>query len=313
MRLVQPIRHRLGLAKHRLYHDMAYRPAMRRSAVYRERIRSEILALPPLAAGPGDPVEIHMLCGKAHFDMGVIASWSLMRYLPAATLYVHSDGTLGHAQIESWRAVIENVQLVPKPEADELVKDRIAADFPLLWQWRERNWAAYQVTDYSLFGTTPTLISLDSDVLCLADPTFLRQHLDTTELLWNEDVRTCYSGDPVALSAATDLNLPLKLNCGFLLMPRLTTADFAALEAALVKLTALDWFDSNHPYSSQAYLAIIAAAQGRGGALPEQYRVYHGRTRPGTIVRHYVGVPSIRSRFFGEGVPLVLAQAHDAR
>jgi hypothetical protein len=241
--------------------------------------------------------------------MGVVASWSLMRFLPGAVLFVHSDGTLHDEDIEAWRRVVEPLEFVPKDTADLAVTRTLRDAYPNLHEWRKKNWAAYQLTDYALFGSSNTVISCDTDVLFLSAPDYLIRHLDDPFMHWNQDVRSCYAADVAVLRSVTGLAIPERLNCGLAVMPRVTAADLSTCETAIQRLKSLPDFDLNHPYSSQTYVAFVAATQPGSGPLPADYAVYRGRTRPTSIARHYVGVPSIRSRYFLEGWPALFQQA----
>ena len=53
---------------------------------------------------------------------------------------------------------------------------------------------------------------------------------------------------------------------------------------------------------------IVAETEDYAPFGPE-YQIYRGRTKADTVVRHYVGIPAIRPRYYLEGVPLLLEQA----
>lgn len=292
-------------------HDLPYRRRLERAQSLRRMHLDDIQDLPSLRRGPGQQVEVHMLCGRDQYDMGIAASWSLMRFLPGAVLYLHSDGTLEDSHVAQWRQVIEALEFVPKDDADKRVREELLPELPLLSTWRDTNWAAYQLTDYSLFGDSRVIISCDSDVLCLREPTYLLDHLATPAMLWNEDVRTSYSLPAADISEVTQLPVPPRLNCGFGVMPRVSRSDLEEVEQALRLLLDVPGFDLNHMWSSQTYVALVAARQKGARALPADYSVYYGRTRPETVVRHYVGVPSVRSRFFDEGLPMLIEQSRE--
>src|SRR5262245_31982412 len=64
-----------------------------------ERVRAiqrpAIESLPALPCSGESDVDVCMLCGRKHLDMGIAASWSLLRFAPRWRLVVFNDGTLG--------------------------------------------------------------------------------------------------------------------------------------------------------------------------------------------------------------------------
>jgi hypothetical protein len=72
-----------------------------------------------------------MMCGTNHVNIGIWASWSLLRFLPEASLILHSDGSLKDEYLESYRRVIPNLTLIAKKESDLRARQVLKDNFPL--------------------------------------------------------------------------------------------------------------------------------------------------------------------------------------
>jgi len=277
---------------------------------FRNQVSAEMMNLPPLPSVTVPEIEMHMLCGKKQLDMGIVASWSLMRFIDNCILYVHSDGTIDDEDMIKWRHIIPGSVLIPKKEADEAVKNYLSLKYPKLYNWRVGNWAAYQLIDYSLFGKTSKIISCDSDVLCFCRPDFLLEKIknDDSGIHWNNDLHTCYSTSLESLKRITGLDIPAKFNLGFIYSPRLTDNDFTQIEKMMEKLQHIEKFDLNHLWSSQTYFSFIVPFHHGSSPLPENYSIRKGKKRKNTVLRHYVGIKSIRPRYFLEGWKDILNQ-----
>jgi len=300
------LRHFAGRAKFRVLDCWPYKLKELRAAKLREQFRPKAFELPPIPPTTFPKVEIHMLCGKDYLDMGIWASWSILHFLENALLYVHSDGTL--EDIAAWQKVVPEMVLVSKDESNEKASKEISSRFPLLYRWRCHDWCGPHVVDMHLFGKSNKLIVMDVDVLCFRKPVALQDSLalDGPVYRWNRDVRSCYSADIGVLNSITSLKLPEALNAGFQLTPRFASTEFEHLEQMIRLLQADGRIDTNHLWSSQTYCAMCAARCPRAKPLPENYAVVLGQTSEDTVLRHYVGVPAIRPRYFTEGIPKLL-------
>ena len=285
-----------------------YKFKQRQAAKLREQLRSKAFELPRIPPATHPEVEIHMLCGKKQIDMGGWASWSILRFLRDAVLYVHSDGTLNSEEIIPWQKVVPGMVFISKAEADSCVSEKIASRAPHLYNWRCNYWAGSQVVDVHFFGNTDQLIIMDTDVLCFHDPIELRRALSTPDATyrWNKGIRTSYSADTKLLNQITGLSLPERFNCGFSTVPRWHTEEFDYLEKVLKLLKVDGRVDTENLWSGQTYYAMCAARCPKSQALPDNYAVTTGRTSHDMIVRHYIGIPQVRPRYFIEGIPEVL-------
>jgi hypothetical protein len=299
----------VGKLKYKVLECWPYALKQHKASKLREQFRPMVFELPAIHSTEPPEAEIHMLCGKEQLDMGIWASWSLLRYLENAVLYVHSDGTLDERDMDLWRKIIASVVIVSKHEADVRAESAISEKYALLYAWRYNNWASAQLIDVHLFGKSARLIVMDSDVLCFKDPIELRYQLTVSEpaFHWNRDARSCYSASIGVLNSITGLKFPEALNAGFLLTPRFEKADFDYLERMITLINTKSDVDVTHFWSCQTYYAMCAARFPGSRPLPDSYAVTLGRTSGNTVVRHYVGIPRVRPRYFTEGIPNLLA------
>lgn len=278
----------------------------------REHYRSETSRLPPLPVSDGrTDIEIHMLCGQAQVDMGIWASWSFMRFCPGSRLYVHSDGTLTPELFAQWQRIVPGSVLITDSEADEKFMSELGQSFPTLAKWRSDYWCAQQVIDYHLFGEAKSLVGMDSDILCFRRPREIEDVVREGQAFrWGRDLGDHYSVHRRFLESVIGLQAPEALNGGFLACPRFSVDDFAFLERTL-KALAFASVDVCNWAMAQTLLAAVAARFAAAGPLPSSYDVTLGRTKADVVTRHYVGVWSVRPRFFVEGVPRLLRERPD--
>lgn len=303
------IRKRIGSVKRLLIDDLPYANAMEKVEELRKTHRSSLSGLTPVSGeGDGQGIEVHMLCGSNAADMGMWASWSLMRFIPAGTFVLHSDGSLGETELSSWRQLIPGLVFVPKSSGNESRRERFAVMYPRLEHWRSENPYSSKVIDVHFHGKQPKMIVLDSDVLCFCRPEeLLRNYADASiNFSWNEDERTCYSLPRAEMEAVVGHSIPDLFNTGILVTKRFCEEDFALMEEALDRcihagVSTSGWFE-------QTLMAILAGRLGGGRPLGPHYRVVGGRTKEEAVMRHYVGVKRIRYRFFKEGIPRLLKQ-----
>lgn len=283
---------------------------------FRDIQSEQFRSLPPLSIGGAAGCEFHMLCGQRDWKMGVLASWSIMRFFPGSILYVHSDGTLQSEPVHEWRRIVGRLEVVPKERRDSVVRQKLSAICPRVYDWRCANWASTQLVDMHFFGNASKFVVLDSDVLCFSDPSEVRLALESADrrFMWGLDTIDAYAAPRERLESYTGMSIPVRLCAGFLVTSRFASSDYSRLESLLARLDSVNDFDLNHYWSCQTYYALMVAGDdGQHGPLPTEYAIYKGRTESRTKVRHYVGVPSIRPRYFTEGIPRLIRQVATTR
>ncbi len=300
------LRQRLGKAKYYLFDKLPYKNALQNVARMREEFRGRLAHLPPVAGGGGADVEVHMLCGSGSTDMGMWASWSLMRYIPAGTFVLHSDGSLTGSDLEAWRRLIPNLLYVSKEEGDRMSRERLEGRHPALAAWRPENPYSIKAIDSHLFGEQPRIIVIDSDVLCFSNPTELLKNLADPELnfSWNEDARSCYVVPREQLEQIVGHPVPDLFNAGVLVAKRYDDDDLALMNEAFLQCSTAG--PTNTGWFEQSLTAVLAGRMGKGLPLGKDYRVVVGKTCKSAVMRHFVGMDRVRYRFFKEGIPRVL-------
>jgi len=303
------LRKQLGYLKFKLIDQLPYQYLRMKGERVREELKGKISGLPTIHPTSGPVVDVQMLCGKKHLDMGIWASWSLMRFIPSARLVVFSDGTLSEADLGAWRKVIPNLCLISGEvnvqRSDEVLKGL----YPLLHEWRVRNKYSAKFLGFHFHGGSDRIILLDSDVLCFQKPEELIAALEVPEpvLRWHNDVTSCYLGSIAELEAASGHSVPACVNSGFMLAKRWNEEDLRYFNEVFEKLDAAS-LPIFHFWSEQTYYALASPRHADAKPFSNKYSICYGKTNPDAVIRHYVGVVKVRPRFYVEGVPLLLEQ-----
>lgn len=307
-------RRKLGRWKSLIIDQWPYRHRMRRAQALRLRYRPLLRELTPLRTHARAVYEIHMLCGKRDLDMGIWASWSLMRFLDGeARLVVHSDGTLSEPDVELWRAIVGHLVIIPREERNRVVSAGISSLAPKLHAWRCTNWASTQLVDSHFFGEASRMILMDSDVLVFSRPAEVLAAATAAEpvITWCNDLRDAYSASRELIKAVTGVMIPPRLCAGFMVTPRFGPDDFQTIESAMSAMAADGRISLNHFWSCQTYYAL-AAARRTAKPLPPPYSNSDGATAAEMPLRHYVGIPKVRHRYFTEGLTSLVGELHRA-
>ena len=303
------VRKFVGRAKYNLVDYWPYIPAMNKSVQARERMAASLMTLPALSPNPKPQHEVHMLCGKKDSDMALWASWSLLRFLPDAHLFIHSDGTFGTDDSRRLCACVGNVSVISKEERDILSERLLREAFPQLYVWRKKNFYGAKFLDFHLYGSSDRFLICDTDVLCFNRPDEVIRILQEgpPSLRWNTDNRTSYLISCDRLKTFVGGGLPEKLNAGFMVTKRWNSEDLAYFDNLLLRLEQ-SGIDTSHYRCEPSLYVASCIRHASYGPLSEAYSVVGGKTSSRSVIRHYVGVPKIRYRFFLEGVPMLLKQ-----
>ena len=302
------IKKRLGRIKYKVLECYPYQFMVKKAEKKRHEYKQYLEKLPPLPISEKSDFEIHTLCGKKHLDMGIWATYSIARFLKNICFIVHSDGTLDKDTFSMWKKIVPNIQLIEKDERNQVVKKKMEKKYPILYNWRCNNWASAQLIDVQFFGKNDRLLNMDTDVLCFQYPTDLVNAFreDKPRFRWGKDLLDAYTQPLKKLKDTTGLNVPHALCAGFLLTPRLIDKDFAYLEKMLSELQKNNIFNLNHNWATQTYYGFLAANSENAVPLPQAYDITKRKTTDEMVLRHFVGVPRIRPRYFLEGVPRIL-------
>ncbi|MFA5422301.1 MAG: hypothetical protein WC374_00390 [Phycisphaerae bacterium] len=293
-----------GSIKYRAVDCWPYFMRVKKAKQAREQMRAALDELTPVNSSVNGEPEIHMLCGRRHIDMGIWASWSIMRFLDSASLYVHSDGTLEESDMRQWRRIVPDVVLVERGQADKKVEEEIKPRWPTVSSWRSSYRTSPQLVDVQLFGRAEHVLQMDSDIICFSEPTDIKSLLSVKgEIMrWHGDARTCYIAEPERLSEIIGAQMPLKFNCGFLYTNRLGQRHFDIIEASLQKIKQDGKIELSRYWATQTMYAVVAAFCNDAESLPGTYTVRTGPVKSETVICHYPGTPKVRPLYFLEGV-----------
>jgi hypothetical protein len=257
---------------------------------------------------------MHMMCGERQATMGLWASWSTLRFFPGARLVIHSDGSLSNESTFAWQRMAPGTRIVSREENLEAMQRRFAT-FPRLHDWSRSYHFGLKIGGFYSVAEADVLLEIDSDTLTLRKPEALLEFLGNPgkRLAWNEDLKPCYAYPEDILRenlGASMGTMPKRLNAGYMMVRRPTDTDWTFLETSLEKLSQDPRVDVLRFWMHQTLWALLASRMGSAAEpLPPTYAVHDGPTRAGTVMRHYVGTPGIRPRFFTEGVTTLISSA----
>lgn len=316
--LLRSIQRQMGKTRDQLL----YGRRNRHLAAAAEAVRSGWLArasdaLTPLAPPPANPaIEVHSLCGEGQRFMGLWSSWSLLRFLPEARLVVHSDGSLTEASLAYWAERVPGLRVVTPEESRDLMQTHLA-DFPQILDWSEKYHFGRMIGGYYTALRTPRMVEMDTDTLTFRTPEALRTALgpDGHLMSWNRGNAYSYAYPlPVLEAALGDLATPLpeRVNGGFMASFRFGPTQWGLLDEAVRRLAAHPDTDHLRYWVHQTLMAVLAKSLGeQARELPSNYAIHMGPTAPDAVMRHFVGNPGVRPRFYTEGIAMVIADARN--
>jgi hypothetical protein len=94
---------------------------------------------------------------------------------------------------------------------------------------------------------------------------------------------------------------------GFCLTPRYGKKHFDHIEKMINRLIDDGKSDIYRLWGCQTLGAMCVPLEPYAKPLPDTYAVTTNKTFQNAVIRHYVGIPEIRPRYFIEGVPKLLA------
>lgn len=276
-----------------------------------EAARLQLPPLPPRSAKPA--FEVHCVTGEKQIAMTGWSCWSLMRFLPEAGLVLHDDGSMTPESRAEMARILPGLRYVSREERSAATRQAVG-DLNNLLPWIETYHFGFKHAVHFTAGTE-RIVDLDSDILTFADPTALRDMATdpAVTMAWNTDVSYSYAYPEALLREILgDLVgfLPRRLNGGLVMMETLTADECGHLDEVLRRLGD-DARTDPYRYWMQQTLQALTAGQRRPStrALPNAYTIYHGPSRRDLVMRHFVGHPRTRPRFFTEGVPRLISLA----
>lgn len=231
-----------------------------------------------------------------------------MRFLgEKARLFVHCDGSLTEKDVVEWDRVVRGIEVVSRLTADVEAGRRLGHTRHL-YRWRCSYRTSPQLVDSHLFGSAPILLLMDSDVLVFSYPKELIGALSEGGFTWCNDVRDAYSATPALIEQVTGVRVPPRFNSGMLVAPRFSQDHFMRLDHFMERIQRSGEMDLNRYWACQTYYAMMSTFWNHAKGLSACYETTMGRTGGDMVVRHYVGIPKVKYRFYTEGVARLLDQ-----
>ncbi len=251
-----------------------------------------------------DPT-VHMLVSSRTWDAGLLAAVAWEHHTGRRWSFViHEDGTVDEKARDRIRAVLPDVRLVSRGEADEKLST-VLGGHPQCLAQRGRHNLFLKFSDFAAFAPGKRFIVLDSDVIFFRRPTEILDWVDrgSDTYHYNEDTKEKFCIPRSYLEAALGVTMWPRFNSGLVLVPK------AAIDWDLAeKLLSSFEHTAHHPqFFEQTLYGLMGSAWGRGGALPGSYEISWGYLRRrGAVCRHYVGAFK-HDLLYIEGAPLTLA------
>jgi hypothetical protein len=252
-----------------------------------------------------DEPTVHMLVSSRTWHAGLLAAVAWEHHTGRRwRFFIHEDGTVDEVARKRIRAVLSDVRLVPRAEADEKLH-AVLSDHPHCLAQRSKHNLFLKFSDFAAFAPGKRFIVLDSDVIFFRPPTEILEWADgeSDTYHYNEDTKEKFCIPRAYLEEALGVTMWPRFNSGLVLAPK------AAIDWDLAeKLLSVFEQTAHHPqFFEQTLYALMGSAWGRGGALPRSYEISWGYFRHrGAVCRHYVGAFK-HDLLYIEGAPLTLA------
>lgn len=252
-----------------------------------------------------DDPTVHMLVSSRTWHAGLLAAVAWEHHTGRRwRFFIHEDGTVDEAARRRIRAVLPDVRLVSRPEADGKLAG-VLRDHPRCLAQRAKHNLFLKFSDFAAFAPDGRFLVLDSDVIFFRPPAEILEWVDrgSDTCHYNEDTKEKFCIPRAYLEEALGITMWPRFNSGLVLVPR------AAIDWDLAeKLVSTFESTAHHPqFFEQTLYALMGSAWGRGGALPRSHEIswgyFHHR---GAVCRHYVGAFK-HDLLYIEGAPLTLA------
>lgn len=137
-------------------------------------------------------LEVHILSCRRDLDMLIncIASFRSFDYFKDIPFYIHSDGTLRSDIILGG-----NITIIDKSEADIQIKEYIKG-YSNCEQYRFGNFYHHfsiKLFDFMFLSKTKNILCLDTDILCINNPTHMIDLINRDIPFYMKDMEPCYS------------------------------------------------------------------------------------------------------------------------
>lgn len=250
-------------------------------------------------------VEVHTLCGHQQTFMGIISTWSLLRFYKEFSLIIHSDGTLTEDDKSKWETVINPITFIEPVEGLQIVESKIHSLKNVI-KLRNENIYGKKCVDFQITGNHKKMLMFDTDILFFKRSESIENEFNNENFMfWGNDLGTFYGADLQWINDVFGYDIPAGVCTGLLGMNKINDEELEQIDRVLYNLSKNGYELSNYRLEQLLY-ANIAAMRRVRNKLGDELKVVYGRTKKNATYRHYVGMKKIRPRYFTEGIEMLL-------
>ena len=229
---------------------------------------------PPVQVRQQSEVEIHSLICHRDVNMMLTSAKSFLRFLPAASLVLHDDGSITAADRATFEQHLPGSRIVTREEADSALRQVLPPD---VYAQRAKYFFLLKLFDFNFFHAGKKTILLDSDIVFLARPDEIVDWAsrDNVAPFYNEDWCSSYR----AKTLPAGIEIPPKLNAGFMGYGGRFT-----MQEIWECCRAVDYW-----LEDQTIYALLLAGKDAEALDALRYRVYTGgEVKPTTPMVHFI-------------------------
>lgn len=227
------------------------------------------------------------VCAMRKFELSTNLAWKFI---------LHDDGSLSGASISRFEEFFPDCRVVRRGVADVEMLN-VLEGLPFLSKMRETNVLGLKLLDTWRYAESDNYIVLDGDLIFFRYPDEVVAWANKMDdsCWFNRDNGEVYSIPRAAIENAFSLALWPAVNSGLSLMRR-EAIDLLLAEEFLRKLGGAT---KKAHFHEQTLFAFLASAYGKGGLLPEDYRILWDRQFPKDAIScHYVGEGKWHTLYF---------------
>jgi hypothetical protein len=264
--------------------------------------------LPAGRARAGEPLYVHLLSGRHHWQMTAFCLFSLLRSTRANIApVILDDGTLSERERDALLRISPALQFASAGECREQVENSLPLSrFPALRKLHSELPLMRKLLDVHA-GRNGWRLFLDSDILFHREPVWMLDWLRAPERpAYMLDYQNSYGYSDSLLRATIGAPMPSNVNTGLCGL-RSDEIDWELLEFWASRLYSIEGV--NH-FSEQCLTAMLMRANGSQAAPHEEYRILPNREEvrlPTAAMHHYVA--ESRVWYYVEGWPRIARNA----
>lgn len=282
-----------------------------REAVKSYRLWQQLAKTPKGNVGQVHSDDLEIISMVSHFDLPLLLI-SLKTFLftanQAFTLTILDDGSLLPSDIKAIKKHLDNVKVITRKEADELISKNYKR-YKFYLKYREKEAMVRKALDIPLLASKPRVLAFDSDILFFHKPTYLLKVMNDKKIkaAFISDTTSAYTISDIEAKHHFGLNLVPNLNGGL----TYCTRDMIDLDLVEDFLAFIESKTVLRRLFMQTYFSLIFSRLKKDelGRLPAKDYVlnYDTVTKENIVARHYVGTPAHVRELFFRDAPRALA------